>query len=360
MTLIHNLQALRGIAAMMVVLHHAREILAQAYPAMADIQIGAAGVDVFFVLSGVVITLSEHQGARRPWEFLRLRIIRVAPMYWLALSIVGVLLLVGLSPLGVQPRDATPANFLASMAFLPFERAHGAIMPLLGVGWTLNYEMFFYLVFALALALPRRARVPALALTMIALVLIGLLWPASSVAGQFYTNPILLEFVFGALLARWFVARSFDRSDTIFGVALVVLSITGFGFAATHSGFEQLMTERVLIFGIPALLLVAGAMVLDSAGWRLGNPYWLMLGAASYVLYLFHTIILQIVEKAVETSALDLSDPVVAFTVAAVAVVTSQVMAVLIHRRVEAPVTRALKSAGGSWDSARATPRPVD
>lgn len=350
--MIYNLQALRAVAAAMVVLHHLREMLGQVFPALARIEVGAAGVDVFFVLSGVVITLAEHGRNDGPVAFLRRRAQRIVPMYWLTLWVIGLMVLAGLSPIGVQPVDGTVGNMLRSMFFVPFERAHGAIMPLLGVGWTLNYEVFFYAVVAALLVFPGRMRTAALVAVMVALSGVGVLLRPDSVAGKVYCNPILLEFAAGVLLAeawlRWpAVPGRSQRGAAVAGIALIVLGSVWFIGAARPEGFTFLMRDRVLWFGIPAVTWVAAAMLLERSGLSLRNRTVQMLGAASYVLYLSHAFVIQIAEKIVHRLELPIGEPSGAILLAGAIFALAHCVGVGLHLWVERPVSAALKPGRG-------------
>ncbi|MGI3170908.1 acyltransferase family protein [Pseudooceanicola sp. C21-150M6] len=334
---------LRAVAAGMVVVHHSIDILSNTFPGVHSVVVGAAGVDIFFVLSGVVIALSEHGRPPAPGGFLLRRIIRVWPMYWLALWLIGLGVIAGASPVGVQPVDGTIGNMLKSMFFIPFERAHGAIMPLLGVGWTLNYEMFFYLVFALLIFLPDRVRALALMGTMVVLALLGLALSPENVVLSFFSNPILLEFAAGVGLAQLWIANwGAGRHDRVAGAALLALGVAGFVLMNSPEGFSQLMLSRVLVFGIPAVLCVAGAMLIERSGLSIKSRFWMELGAASYVLYLFHSFVLQIVFKGGNAAGLQSLGPVAQVAAAIFAFVLAHLVAVFLHRRVEKPVTAML------------------
>lgn len=342
--MIYNLQFLRALAAAMVVAHHLREGLAQALPQAETFVIGAAGVDIFFVLSGVVITIAMQQHNRTPAAFFMRRAIRVVPMYWIALTTVGLMLVAGLSPLGVQAADATFANMLRSMFFIPFERAHGAVMPLLGVGWTLNYEMFFYAIFAGIMVLAPEKRQLATIAVMISLALIGAVLKPSWIVVSFYTNPILLEFAAGVALAQLW-GRSSGKGDRVIGGALLIAGISLLVLQATYEGFNHVSPYRALAFGVPAVLCVAGAMLLERGGLCLRAPFVILLGAASYALYLFHAIVLQCVDVLSRAAGLDDSSIPVALAIAGLGFVLSQVVAVVVHLRIEKPLTTLLSSA---------------
>ena len=338
--MIYNLHLLRAIAASMVVLHHARDELVHAFPGTSHVVMGAAGVDIFFVLSGVVVTLAERERGWGPSAFAMRRAMRVVPMYWLSLMVVGLLLVAGLSPVGVQSADATITNMLRSMFFVPFERVHGSVMPLLGVGWTLNYEAFFYAIVASLAWLASSIRALALIATMLVLVGLGSILNVGGVAWSFYTNPILLEFAAGVALAHlWSRHQGRGRYDAWIGAVLIAAGIALLLWNARYDGFEKLMMNRIIIFGIPAVLCVAGAMMLERAGRVVNTPFVMLMGAASYALYLFHAIVFQCLAVLGRAIGLAGDTATVVILITLIGIVLSHVVGVILHLYVEKPLT---------------------
>src|SRR5215475_10218712 len=144
-----NLHLLRALAALAVVYYHTTsEAGLNLSPA-----IGSHAVDVFFVISGFIIARSAAGSSKR---FLLRRIIRIAPLYWIATLVVF-----GLALSRPQILHNTRADYrqlLCSLLFIPYDTPQAGTLPTLILGWSLNYEMYFYLVFAIALAaVPRRA-----------------------------------------------------------------------------------------------------------------------------------------------------------------------------------------------------------
>ena len=157
-TTLVSIQALRVIAAFMVLAFHVSLEVAKLTPA-AVLTPGSAGVDLFFVISGFVMLYSSERLFGRPWasaQFFKRRLVRIVPLYWLATTALVLL---------VAPFAGTKA-VIASLLFWPYP-AGGA--PLLNVGWTLNIEMFFYLVFAAALLAKSRVVVT----TTVSIFLLG-------------------------------------------------------------------------------------------------------------------------------------------------------------------------------------------
>src|SRR6185503_17994995 len=185
-----TVQALRAVAALCVIGMH--------IPA---IERGAFGVDLFFVISSLIVC---HVAAPDPGRFMLKRIFRVVPLYWLCTLALFAIAIVVPQLLGATRGDAS--ELLKSLLFVPFVKSNGNIHPLLYLGWTLNYEMLFYGVFALALVLaPRRAHAAAVA-ALLTLFALGHVVHFDSVPLRFWTAPIVIEFVFG--IAAYHVWRS--------------------------------------------------------------------------------------------------------------------------------------------------------
>ena len=169
-----TVQALRAIAALLVVVYHVFDMWAlrmdPSAPGTGWVN-GAAGVDIFFVISGFVMVVSSRRLATQPraWRtFIQHRIVRIVPLYWL-LTTAKLLLVFFLADLAL--RSNLEFDYVArSYLFLPVVDGAGHFRPLLPVGWTLTYEFVFYLLFALALALRvdvLRVLVPGLGLFVV-------------------------------------------------------------------------------------------------------------------------------------------------------------------------------------------------
>ena len=218
-------------------------------------------------------------------------------MYWLATFAVIVLFWLNLEPIGV--RAIGGEDIVEDMLFLPHYRADGDLYPILDVGWTLNYEMYFYALFGLTCFL--RSQVLALtALTGWFLIggLIRTLGPQLPHALDFYFEPITLEFAAGGLLALLYrreLPAAAAPSMRYLGFALLVGGIVAMlGDAVLWGEYVNWnVTLRTMAFGGPAVMIVAGALLLERVGvvWR--SPTLLLLGAASYSIYLIYQLALQ-------------------------------------------------------------------
>lgn len=298
-----------------------------------------AGVDVFFVVSGFVMVLASaglfgRPGARR--VFLARRVARVVPLYWLVTTAYLALALAAPSVLNTARPD--PAYAAASYLFVPAARPDGSVQPLYGLGWTLNYEMAFYGLFAVALGLPRRAAVPALTLVLLVLAVLGSLsaWPQPFGA---WTDPIVLEFALGLVLGLWRV-----EGVRIGYPARVVLAVAALMLLVALGGAEVAGWSRAILWGVPAACLVAACGLGHDDPWtgegrleRAGAA----LGDASYALYLVHPFALRGMREALRLSGLAPSVPPWLFFLAAL--VGSVALALATHRWIERPLTAAVR-----------------
>ena len=282
--LIRPIQYLRAVAAMMVVWIHASYVIPGMAERVGAPYFGGSGVDLFFVISGFIMVVTTARNDVTPQKFFMLRIIRVVPLYWVTtLAVVACEAGGGCAPFETSFRDPHPPIAIAkSLLFVPFSWLGDAkgLWPILANGWTLNYEMFFYALFALSLAAPRRVRLPVLGVTLGSLVVIGRVFgPFSSPLASFYSSPLLLEFVAGMILAHGWL-----RDGWRIGLTLSLLLIV-FGFycmGALHS--------RPVIMG-GAFIAVAGC--LNPRICAIQNRPLLELGNASYSIYLIHQFVLE-------------------------------------------------------------------
>ena len=338
-----GIQALRAAAALSVALLHAvyeRGLLAKTGDlGWIDRLPWEAGVDVFFVISGFVMVTASGRlcGAPGAWRrFLAHRVARIVPLYWCVTTLY--LLLARLRPDLVGAAVSGPSYVLASYAFWPAARPDGTAVPLFSLGWTLNYEMFFYAVFALAVGAPARVAVAVVTAVLAVTVL-------SAAAGaplpvSFWGGSIVLEFAFGMMLGL------LRLRDVTLPPGLRIASIAlGIGLLAVqHTGPDAL---RALAFGLPALCLVAGAG-LGRVGTAGGEPRLIralvLMGDASYALYLTHPFAIRglrgIWPAMVPDVAPDMAPDVAAPIFVPVALALAVALSICVHLVVERPLTR--------------------
>jgi len=290
--MLYNVQVLRAVAALLVVHSHAAGVAGMnlAWDG------GAHGVDLFFVISGFIIA---YVASLDTSQFMVRRLIRIVPIYWSSTLALFVLLVV--LPSLFRSASSDPVLLLKSLLFLPdgahVQTSDGIPHPTLAGGWTLNYEMYFYITFALALAFTRRwvTAISAALITAVVLVVNVTSLDARPEA-HFYGYPIVFEFVFGMIAfhvlrgaeqaaksrrpspgQKWFLIAS-----VIAGFVLIAFSELIFGPA-----------PRWIVAGIPSFVIVVAAVILERVhAVKVTNRFAVMVGDASYVLYLIQAYVL--------------------------------------------------------------------
>ncbi len=282
-----NIQILRGIAAVMVLVYHiGNELSDRGFPVAVPegVGLGSAGVDIFFVVSGFIMVHSTAAAFAKPGApvlFLLRRIVRLVPLYWLVTTCIVAALALQVGPAALD-RD-TLRWAAASYAFLFYPHVGGGDFPIYAQGWTLNFEMVFYVGFAAALAFKRSKALSALSVGFLALSMVGwfvvLPWPATRL-----TDSNSVEFVLGIALAQIY-ARGFRLSAR----AAVALAAAGvLAFALTIGSVDDWLPARGFVWGPPALAIVAAAALFTPQGSGGARRALEALGDASYSLYLVH------------------------------------------------------------------------
>jgi exopolysaccharide production protein ExoZ len=271
-----SIQCLRGIAALMIVFHH---VLHQSpgFLTLWPTEAGQAGVDLFFVISGFVMVYVTHDRERSPQQFLAMRAARIIPVYWFYTLAAAALMLMVHNLF--RSNELTVRHVVLSTLFIPHQTS-----PLVKQGWTLNYEAFFYVLFAIAMAISTRRRAP-IAVAVLAAMAVAGYWMhftgySLGTAG-FYFNGIILEFAFGMLIARAYLNGWLERLSPVFGGILVVA-----GFVALFTLPDQVWRE--LAYGVPAVAIVIGALAFERRFRVLRVPVLQFTGDASYSIYLVH------------------------------------------------------------------------
>jgi peptidoglycan/LPS O-acetylase OafA/YrhL len=334
-----SIQVLRAVAALAVTIVHitsyefARQLnLPDALPKSA---FGSAGVDLFFVISGFIIVYASEplfDRARGPQEFLLRRIARIVPLYWLTTTIILAYML-------IRYRDLAAINFsveyiIASYFFIPYAQTNGFMAPVHGVGWTLNYEMFFYATFCLALLFTRQVGVMVLAAVMVAFVGINQISPMPNPIG-YLADPLILEFVFGMLIAL--ALRTGFRIPRALSAIVLVLAVA----AIVASDLVGESIHRVVRWGMPCAAIVAAVALADTAA-RPGVVLRVLnfLGDASYALYLVHPIAITLPRRLLPNVIDPAASP---WLYAALLLIVAVAAASLVHLLFERPITRLLQ-----------------
>lgn len=352
-----SLQALRGVACLLVVVYHVAGVEAKFGTGFAPFRpalwFGFAGVDLFFVLSGFIIAATCRADLGKPGRvggFLFRRAWRIFPVYWVVLAL-GVAWHVATCPDPLPARqwraELTDSLFLLPQTSLP---------RFLSVAWSLSFELMFYLGFALLFLLPRRAAPVALAGWGLAVLGAGAggFAPTNRFAAL-VVHPYVLEFLAGCVVA-WVPAR-FGRRVALRLVA-VAAAWCAAGLALASRGpqyLEWASWARVVVFGMPAALVVLAFTGWERGGGRFRRGRLSRVGDASYSIYLIHWPALLVgTYLSMWANVSHSRVPHCAWLAAMVA--AGVVPGLLLHRYVEAPLLRLGKRRTAPVETARPAP----
>jgi len=279
---LQSLTVLRAVAATTVIFFHIMSPTAHTF--------GEFGVDIFFVISGFVIALVLDNPKLTTQRFLADRIARIVPLYWvLTLSVfVGALI----APELLNSTTADFVNLLKSLFFIPYRKESGQIFPMLFVGWTLNYEMLFYVVTAVSLMLLRRHRLLFTSALILAIFCTAKAWNSRDVFTAFYSNQRLFEFPLG------FMAYQLWK----FGIPIKpplagCMAVAAYGWMA-YINWHDLSNAPLLYYGLPAFVLIGSTLNLESAmGSGPLTRAAIFIGNASYAIYLSHPYCVEAARK---------------------------------------------------------------
>jgi peptidoglycan/LPS O-acetylase OafA/YrhL len=287
-----NVQALRGIAATLVVLSHVGEherSLSGPHLLAPFTYIGPTGVDLFFAISGFIMTITNWGNFTRPGapaDFLVRRFMRIFPIYWIVTAAV---LTVSFKVHGVTPQ---PLHLLGALLLVP-----QAQYPPLGVAWSLIYEMYFYYVFAVLLFFRRSAFAWAIAGWGALTIALNVALHGKAGIDTFLrtaASPFVLEFGLGVIVGLLTVNRRFLNPKILAGAAVALTIAALAHLAAIHgaySGAPYGGWDRFVFAGVPFAVLLYGFVGLELHS-RVVLPRWLCaFGNASYSLYLWHELI---------------------------------------------------------------------
>ncbi|RAK03062.1 peptidoglycan/LPS O-acetylase OafA/YrhL [Larkinella arboricola] len=291
-----SIQALRAIAALLVTLFHLYIKMGQIHippSVFGYFKAGFGGVDLFFVISGFVITHTNASKIATPrylLPYFKKRLVRIYAIYWLVflLASVGLLGLHAFAPsLQWIAYSFEPFTTLKALFLVP---AHESILP---VTWTLSYELYFYILFGLMILSPFLLIIPALVLA--ATVLSGLArWTGLAFFPEFpfhdfLFSPFNLEFCFGVVGYLALRRYRFSIPPVLTVVALLVFFLAGNFIDPADTWL------RIGGLGLPALVLLLSLVNLELSG-RFQYPDWVLkLGDASYLLYLIHIPVIMVV-----------------------------------------------------------------
>lgn len=340
-----SLQYLRGIAAMMVVYYHAVVQIDQVTGIRTLPMAGSSGVDIFFVLSGFVMWWTTRGRKAGAGDFLLKRFIRIAPLYWLfTLAAAGIAYFL---PHLLRSTRFDAVHVAASLAFVPWWNplvAHDdpiALTPIIVPGWTLNVEIAFYALFAIALTVREAVR-PWLVAALLGATFVAARTIFAGTPLQFYGTDLLAEFMAGVLLAiclsRLPGHVSSGRSGGWWGLLIV-----GFVWLVALDQYRP-DWPQALSLGVPALLCVAAALQIERRGVLLRSRLLSLLGDASYSIYVSHIFVIPGLRMVAGRIGFDMG--MLGGTVfVACAVIAAAIFGILVHLYVERPMLARINTA---------------
>lgn len=339
------LHCIRGVAAVGVTYVHAVQLLpgseeGSIFSTLAPLTyLGAAGVDLFFVLSGfLMFHLRESYDRRGCVHFLLARAIRIAPLYWLCTLAFAAMLVAG----GRAESIPSLRELIASLMFVPMLNHAASYQPVLAVGWSLNYEIIFYILFAPLLAVKNPWR-------LIAILAI----PVSGLVVLHY-KLYLFEFLLGGIVFAVHGIRSerqahsgsktSPKNNHVIWCAIATIFILL--LATSQEVYLQGGTLRLFAWGIGAALivyLVLGIRKVNHPFSKAGIAVSIVLswlGNISYSLYLSHWIVGIVLHKILAQQSWGLS---ISFRISVVFLVSIAIGQIL-HRLIERPIDRELRT----------------
>lgn len=304
------------------------------------LQIGKFGVDIFFVISGYIMARICDTDPRC---FLRRRLIRILPPYWVLTFLLFVFSL--WFPNLLLSTHPGFTELLKSLFFVPYYRADGLIRPLLFVGWSLNYEMLFYLLVALGISLVPKHPLVFVSGALVALQSVCSLFAGFGAVPMCYSGKVIFEFVFGIL--AYAIGRRIAGSTAVqmrpFSLFALITSLVGMCLlqGVAHSPFPA----EWLAMQVLAMLVVLSASLLSQGGWDIRIRWIVIVGDASYVLYLVHPYILNLSDRVLSRHLpwVQMSQASGCLTLAAVCIAA----AVLLHLKIEKPFVNHLNGRFG-------------
>ena len=323
-----SIQFLSALAAMLVVVYHAQldfslniskpSFVGESYL----FAFGAVGVHIFFVISGfIMVFASKFEPKFDAKAFFRRRILRIYPIYWICAA-----LYLSFHALMSITYELTVREYFGAIFLLPDYSS-----KIIGPGWTLAFELFFYFCFGVSMLAGLNRGLLLLTVVFFGLVAVGLILPFENQLWNFLTNTLLMEFLAGSAVG-WLFIRGYLPKSLGFTFLMGALILFSFGIGYGYDGLPS-----ALMWGVPSVLLVAGCVSIEAS--RV-IPDWVSkighFGDSSYALYLIHILLITITVQLFSRLSIPLAPPpaVLAVFVAIIALICSE----LLHHRIEKPL----------------------
>ncbi len=283
--MLHSINMLRTFSCFGIALYHIMEFV-YAHSDTVKVSVSAGpGFHLFIAISGFILVFIARPGDT-PVNFMMKRAIRIVPLYWLITTIALAMSLA--RPWLFQKADTSLSSIVSSYLFLPHYDLGGHIQPILFVGWTLGFIMFFYLLFSLSLLAPRRLQFPTVIVLTLGVIGASRLLPPGAYR-TFYGSPILLEFAMGCVVGLSLqlpALQAFIRRFPMWPVAL--LGLVGFFIAAQYQLSDW---GKIAIFAPSSTLILIACAGQDLFRTPLKSDIMLMGGKISYGVFLIHPLL---------------------------------------------------------------------
>ena len=327
-----SIQYLRGLAALSVLVTHALQ-----WPLtemnIVLLKTGRLGVDVFFVISGFIITTIAGDGRFNPKEFLVRRAFRIVPAYWAATLLITILAVA--IPTQFRTTIPTIEGLIKSLLFIPSLEPKA---PLLLLGWSLNFEAFFYLLFASLFFLKSEARTLVLLGIFALLIATGQFATGLSHVEAIYTSPSLIGFSLGTILAQAYRHGLFTHFCAQLRWATVVapcVLLVAF-YMVDWSGAEEIALWKHALMSSTALSIVLFGLNHEAAGEVTRVQSLKYIGDISYSVYLFHLFSVGAI-WAISKRLFDIHQPLVYLGCATLAILAGLAAGLVCHHFIEKP-----------------------
>jgi peptidoglycan/LPS O-acetylase OafA/YrhL len=307
---------------------------------------GSFGVDIFFIISGFIIAYMVLQNTE---NFLIKRIIRIEPMYILAT--IAMALTVMIFPDLIRSTTVSFSGFIKSVLFIPGPENRG--QPVLGQGWTLNYEMFFYIVMFLCIIFVKNKKYLTLACGFILVFIVVILnfIHSENFILSYYKNNLFLEFIYGMVLYHLYILSEKSEYKIFINKKVKILILTffailGYGFMIFSDLNNFLLSSnRNINYGIPVLILVSAILFLEKEIiYNKIVKFGVELGEASYVMYLIHYHIVIFLARAVFNRIIGINNIFILEIVKIViAFIVTIIFSIIIYRFIDMPIQKYLK-----------------
>jgi peptidoglycan/LPS O-acetylase OafA/YrhL len=339
-----SVELLRAIAALAVVYYHCT--IEDGFKIAST---GAWGVDIFFVISGFIVAYSVSKDVR---NFMLKRILRIVPLYFIAtFLVIGVTIIL---PNVIRGTMVTPETVIKSLLFIPYEDTLKNNFPLLGQGWTLRFEMVFYLLMALCILIIKNKKYLPLfsgLFLVVLLIILNMIHPTSWIL-NYYKNGLWPEFIYGLVLYYVYTyCKQYIKMNkfctTIVTILLLVFTITSFCclIAGDVYGFNFSGNKNIQR-GIPALIIVMTFLFFEKY-MNLKNPLikiGMLLGEASYVMYLFHLHVIAVFSRIIFFGLKKTGNIVIEVAIVLFIMFITMIVSIILYKYLDKPIQKKVRS----------------